>query len=162
MKLATALVLLAAFYSAHNVLAQTTPPKPATQTAPAKKSATTPSKSATSAADYVTTASGLKYHDIVVGKGAEAKPGDRVACHYTGRFTNGKVFDSSTGRGPYEFTLGRGEVIKGWDEGVTGMRVGGKRKLIVPPNLAYGAQGMPGAIPPNSTLVFLVELSKIK
>lgn len=162
MKIVTALLFFLAFLAVQIVAAQETAPKPATKTAPTKKSATTATKPAAPAAAYVTTASGLKYRDIVVGKGAEAKTGDRVACNYTGRFTNGKVFDSSMGRGPYEFTLGRGEVIKGWDEGVTGMHVGGKRRLIVPPNLAYGSQGMGGVIPPNSTLTFVVELVKIK
>jgi FKBP-type peptidyl-prolyl cis-trans isomerase len=159
MKIASAMIFLLVFSAAQAFAVQGAVPKPAAQTAPAKKPATTATRPA---AQYITTASGLKYRDIVVGKGAEAKTGDRVACNYVGRFTNGKIFDSSAGRGPYEFTLGRGEVIKGWDEGVTGMRVGGKRRLIVPPNLAYGSQGMAGIIPPNSTLTFVVELVKIK
>jgi len=99
-----------------------------------------------------------------VGKGPLPKPGDDVLVNYTGRFTNGKVFDTSlgAGRGPFELHLGRGEVIKGWDEGLSTMHVGGKRKLTIPPGLAYGAQGYPGVIPPNSTLTFDVELLKIK
>jgi peptidylprolyl isomerase len=99
-----------------------------------------------------------------VGKGPLPKSGDDVLVNYTGRFTNGKVFDTSLapGRGPFELHLGRGEVIKGWDEGLSTMHVGGKRKLTIPPGLAYGAQGYPGVIPPNSTLTFDVELLKIK
>ena len=130
-------------------------PSAASKTATAKTSA---------AATWITTGSGLKYQDVVVGKGPLPKPGDDVLVNYTGRFPNGKVFDTSLGpgRGPFELHLGRGEVIKGWDEGLSTMHVGGKRKLTIPPGLAYGAQGYPGAIPPNSTLIFDVELLKIK
>lgn len=128
----------------------------------------TASKSAASktpaAVQWVTTASGLKYHDVVVGKGPQPKPGDDILVNYTGRFTNGKVFDSSLmpGRRPFELHLGRGEVIKGWDEGLSTMHVGGKRKLTIPPALAYGERGYPGVIPPNSTLTFDVELLAIR
>jgi FKBP-type peptidyl-prolyl cis-trans isomerase len=107
----------------------------------------------------VTTKSGLKYWDLKKGTGAEAKAGQMVKVHYTGWLTNGKKFDSSVDRGePFEFHLGGGEVIKGWDEGVAGMKVGGKRQLQIPPDLGYGASGAGGVIPPNSTLVFDVEL----
>jgi FKBP-type peptidyl-prolyl cis-trans isomerase len=104
------------------------------------------------------TASGLYVMDLEVGEGQEATPGQTVTVYYTGWFLDGEKFDSSLDRGePYSFPLGQGRVIPGWDEGVAGMRVGGWRRLVIPPELAYGAAGRPG-IPPNSTLVFDVEL----
>lgn len=113
--------------------------------------------------EEITTASGLKYVDLVAGTGAEAKKGDRVVVHYTGWLTDGKKFDSSVDRDePFIFNLGAGEVIKGWDEGVSSMKIGGKRKLIIPANLGYGSRGAGGVIPPNATLVFEVELLNIE
>lgn len=107
----------------------------------------------------VTTATGLKYVDVVVGKGASPAAGKSVKVHYTGTLENGKKFDSSVDRNqPFSFTIGVGQVIKGWDEGVMTMKVGGKRKLIIPSNLGYGASGAGGTIPPNATLLFDVEL----
>jgi peptidylprolyl isomerase len=107
--------------------------------------------------------SGLEYVDEVVGTGAEPKTGQHVTVHYVGTLTNGTKFDSSRDRNePFTFVIGEGEVIKGWDEGVATMRVGGKRKLTVPPQLGYGSQGAGGVIPPNATLIFDVELLGIK
>lgn len=111
----------------------------------------------------VTTASGLKIEEQKVGTGTEAKAGKMVSVHYTGTLTDGKKFDSSLDRGqPFSFALGAGQVIKGWDEGVAGMKVGGKRKLTIPSELGYGARGAGGVIPPNATLVFEVELLDVK
>jgi FKBP-type peptidyl-prolyl cis-trans isomerase len=111
----------------------------------------------------VKTDSGLHYWDIKTGAGQEAKIGDKVKVHYTGWFTSGKKFDSSVdAHQPYSFTLGQGSVIKGWDEGVAGMKVGGKRQLWIPPDLAYGQQGYKNIIPPNATLIFDVELLAIE
>jgi FKBP-type peptidyl-prolyl cis-trans isomerase FkpA len=107
----------------------------------------------------VTTASGLVIEELVVGSGAAAAAGQHVTVHYTGWLTNGTKFDSSKDRNdPFDFPLGAGHVIRGWDEGVQGMQVGGKRKLTIPPALGYGARGAGGVIPPNATLVFEVEL----
>ena len=109
--------------------------------------------------DLTTTPSGLQYKDLAAGDGAEAVPRKRVAVHYTGELTDGRQFDSSRDRGePLDFVLGVGQVIPGWDEGVTGMKVGGRRILVIPSELGYGARGAGGVIPPNATLVFDVEL----
>jgi len=172
------IIFVCSFVSAAILLAQTQSPQTPAPTTPQKTSATTPkagtskttatSKPAasrtSSTAQWITTGSGLKYQEVVVGKGPQPKPGDDILVNYTGRFTNGKVFDSSLapGRTPLELHLGRGEVIKGWDEGLSTMHVGGKRKLIIPPALAYGMRGYPGVIPPDTTLTFDVELLKIK
>ena len=114
--------------------------------------------------DGVKTESGLQYWDIKVGAGAVAKTGDKVKVHYTGWLTTGKKFDSSVDANqPFDFTIGAGDVIKGWEEGVAGMKVGGKRQLRIPPELGYGATGTPGGpIPPNATLIFDVQLLAVK
>jgi FKBP-type peptidyl-prolyl cis-trans isomerase FkpA len=113
--------------------------------------------------EFVSLPSGLKYQDVKVGTGAEAKSGDRVSVHYTGRLaSNKKVFDSSEGKDPHVFTLGRREVIKGWDEGIAGMKVGGKRKLLIPAKLGYGTRGAGDDIPPNADLEFDTELVKVQ
>ncbi len=102
----------------------------------------------------------LQKEDVVVGTGAEAKTGDKVKVHYTGTLMNGKQFDSSVGKSPFEFEIGKGMVIKGWDEGVPGMKVGGKRKLTIPWQMAYGENGS-GTIPPKAALKFDIELLEI-
>ncbi len=129
----------------------------------AKKEKNRPADEALAQA-FVTTKSGLKYNDAVVGDGDEASRGDRVKVHYVGTFEDsGKKFDSSLDRGePFSFRLGSGQVIKGWDEGVKGMKVGGKRTLVIPYKLGYGEMGYPGVIPPKATLRFEVELLGIE
>jgi FKBP-type peptidyl-prolyl cis-trans isomerase len=155
----------------------TEPPKEeAIQTEPAvtaQPSATAPAPSAQPSATATATAKPaetappsdekLGVKELTVGKGAEAKAGDTVKVHYVGTLTDGKEFDSSRKHNePFVFELGAGRVIKGWDQGVAGMKVGGKRKLTVPPSLGYGARGFPPVIPPNSTLIFEVELLDVK
>jgi len=113
--------------------------------------------------DGVKNPSGLQYWDIKVGTGTEAKSGSHVTVHYTGWLTSGKKFDSSVDAGkPFDFTIGQGQVIKGWEEGVAGMKVGGKRQLRIPPDMGYGERGYPGVIPANATLIFDVQLLAVK
>lgn len=142
---------------------QEAPPAPQPEPTPAASVATdnaAPNDAkAPAATGNVTT---LQKTDLKVGTGKEAKAGDRVTVHYRGTLTDGTKFDASYDRGdPFQFTLGAGEVIKGWDQGVAGMKEGGKRKLVIPGDLAYGPQGSPPTIPPNATLVFEVELLKV-
>jgi peptidylprolyl isomerase len=121
----------------------------------------TPMSEAANSEEIITTDSGLQYVEIQEGTGAMPRPGEKIFVHYTGTLTNGTQFDSSRDRNqPFSFNVGSGQVIKGWDEGLLTMKVGGRRKLIIPPDLGYGARGI-GSIPPNSTLVFDVELLKI-
>jgi FKBP-type peptidyl-prolyl cis-trans isomerase FkpA len=122
-----------------------------------------PTTAAAAAAKEITMADGLKYTDDQVGTGTEAQAGKTVSVHYTGWLLDGTKFDSSKDRNqPFSFPLGGGQVIKGWDEGVAGMKVGGKRTLVIPPDLGYGARGAGGVIPPNATLKFEVELLDVK
>ncbi|NTW01656.1 MAG: FKBP-type peptidyl-prolyl cis-trans isomerase [Oscillochloris sp.] len=112
---------------------------------------------------YTTTPTGLKYYDLEVGSGIEAATGKTAVVHYTGWLTDGTMFDSSLSRGEtFSFPIGGGRVIKGWDQGVAGMRIGGKRQLLIPSDLGYGARGAGGVIPPNATLIFEVELIDLK
>jgi len=146
--------------------AMTTPPSTPAASAPA----TTPSTSTTASipgapgtGNVHKLPSGLQYDDLVVGSGKMAEAGMNVSVHYTGWLTDGTKFDSSVDRGqPFVFQLGSGQVIKGWDEGVKGMRIGGKRKLTIPPDMGYGDRGAGGVIPPGATLVFDVELLDVK
>jgi len=128
---------------------------------PAHKAQVVPSTKAPTkvTGDGVKTTSSLQYWDIKVGTGEVAAAGSRVKVHYTGWLDNGKKFDSTVdAHQPYSFTLGKAEVIKGWDEGIEGMKVGGKRQLRIPPELAYGEDGHPPQVPPNATLIFDVQL----
>ena len=156
MRLTIGLALLASLYT--QALAQggatsksTTAAKPAVAGGPTKVSG-----------EGTKMPSGLQYWDITQGTGPEARTGQRVKVHYTGWLTNGKKFDSSVGGKPFDLRLGAGDVIKGWDEGIPGMKVGGKRQLRIPSDLAYGSKGYPGVIPPNSTLIFDVQLVAIQ
>lgn len=111
----------------------------------------------------MTTPSGLQYVDLAIGSGREAHAGETAIVHYTGTLTDGKKFDSSKDRNsPFSFRLGAGQVIKGWDEGVEGMKIGGIRKLVIPPQLGYGSRGAGAAVPPNATLIFEVELLDLR
>ena len=132
------------------------PQEPAAEEPPAETSQE-------AAPEAVTTESGLQYLDLEEGMGPEVRKGDRIEVHYVGWLPDRTVFDASRKRGqPFQFRVGRGEVIKGWDEGVVGMKVGGKRRLLVPPELGYGKRGAGRAIPPNSTLLFEIELIGIR
>lgn len=144
------LLLITVFLSAQTAAhKRTTTPHPA-PTGPTKVTG-----------EGVKAADGLQYWDIKAGTGPVAKQGDKVKVHYTGWLTTGKKFDSSVGSAPFEFTIGAGEVIKGWEEGVPGMKVGGKRQLRIPPELAYGEAGHPPQIQQNATLIFDVRLVAI-
>jgi FKBP-type peptidyl-prolyl cis-trans isomerase len=147
--LAGAMILIAAV-----AVAQTAPAKPKVKVVPPNTNAPT-----RVTGDGVKTDSGLQYWEIRVGNGEVAKEGSHVRVHYSGWLTTGKKFDSSVDRGqPFDFTIGNGEVIKGWEEGVAGMKVGGKRQLRIPPELGYGAGGSPPDIPANATLIFDIQL----
>jgi FKBP-type peptidyl-prolyl cis-trans isomerase len=136
----------------------------AAATTPVVTPVATKTASQPKASKVVTTADGLKYEILKKGHGATAKAGHTVTVNYTGRLVDGTVFDSSLnpGRQPFEFNLGTHQVIQGWDEGVAGMKIGEKRKLTIPSALGYGAAGAGGVIPPNATLIFDVELLKVK
>jgi peptidylprolyl isomerase len=151
--LAALMMLVVATAGQTNTTKKATTKKPATAARPNTNAPTKVTGEGTKTPD------GLQYWDIKAGTGPTAMRGQKVNVHYTGWLTTGKKFDSSVDAGkPFSFTLGAGEVIKGWDEGVAGMKVGGKRQLRIPPDLAYGPHGAAGVIPPNATLIFDVQL----
>jgi FKBP-type peptidyl-prolyl cis-trans isomerase len=156
----TLIVVIVGVLAASCAWAQS-PPKKKPVKSGARPGTTAPSKVT---GDGVKTESGLQYWDLVVGTGAVAKEGDRVRVHYTGWLTTGKKFDSSLDFGrPFTFPLGNGEVIRGWDEGIEGMKVGGKRQLRIPPELGYGEAGTPdGTIPSNATLIFDIQVLSVQ
>jgi FKBP-type peptidyl-prolyl cis-trans isomerase len=168
--IALAAIVLIALAGCQDKNAASQAKTPAGATAAAQAPAATPAESTgatmsgtpAGAAAEVTTPSGLKYQDLVLGDGTVAESGKRVSVHYTGWLTDNTKFDSSVDRGqPFDFVLGQGQVIRGWDEGVKGMRVHGKRRLTIPSDLGYGPRGQ-GPIPPNATLIFEVELLDVK
>jgi FKBP-type peptidyl-prolyl cis-trans isomerase len=152
-------VLAAGCASSHKAGVQDKPVANTTAVAPAPTPVPVSVPAPTQEAKVHTLPSGLVYEDLVVGEGRVAEAGQSATVHYTGWLTDGTKFDSSLDRGdPFQFALGAGQVIRGWDEGVQGMRIGGKRKLTIPSDLGYGSRGAGGVIPPNATLVFEVEL----
>jgi peptidylprolyl isomerase len=160
------IVAIVAFFVVRDYLNRATPattPTPASANTGSYPIGTLDSTPPTPSANAVTTASGLVYEDLQVGDGATVKSGDTVSVNYTGWLEDGTKFDSSIDRGqPSEFTIGVGQVIPGWDEGLQGMKVNGTRLLVIPPELAYGAAGRPPTIPANATLIFEVQLVSIK
>lgn len=158
-------VLAAGCASSHNTAVKEAPVATTAAVAPVTVPAPTPAPvpAPTQEAKVHTLPSGLVYEDLVVGEGQVAEAGHSATVHYTGWLTDGTKFDSSLDRGdPFQFSLGAGQVIRGWDEGVQGMHIGGKRKLTIPSDLGYGSRGAGGVIPPNATLVFEVELLGLK
>lgn len=158
---------LAAALTLTSAVALASPPSPAPASAAAVQKAKADDKDQTKEKKMTETKSGLKYRDTKEGEGASPETGQTCVMHYTGWLwedgKKGKKFDSSVDRGePFEFRIGQGQVIKGWDEGVATMKPGGKRDLLIPPSLGYGARGAGGVIPPNATLLFEVELIKVK